>query len=192
MATQPVALLTEEEYLRIEQSAKFKSEFVGGKMFAMAGGTMRHARLTARTQAQLEDQLEGTHCRSFSSDARVLTPDTGDQFYPDVSVVCGPTVTHAGSSDIMTNPVLLVEVLSPSTADYDRGLKFELYRQIPTLRDYLAIHCKSVFVEHWSRQSDGTWNPREYRGVDASIPLPNIGCELHLRKLYQGVMDEPD
>ena len=192
MATQPVTLMTEEEYLRKERSAKFKCEFVGGEMFAMPGGTPKHSMLEANTVGEFRAQLRGKRCRARSSEMRVRTPLTGDQLYPDVSVACGPVQLYPGSNDMMVNPVVIVEVLSPSTASYDRGAKFELYKQFPTLRDYLLIHQNSIFVEHHSKSSDGTWARRDYRGGDARIPLPEIECELHLGSIYDGVMDEPD
>ena len=111
--------------------------------------------------------------------------------YPDVSVACGPIQLHPGTNDLMVNPVLIVEVLSPSTAGYDRGVKFELYRQFSTLRDYVVIHQNSIFAGHYSKQPDSSWVLREYRGADARIPLPEIECELHLGSIYDGVMDEP-
>ena len=87
--------------------------------------------------------------------------------------------------------MLVVEVLSPSTANYDRGAKFEIYKTIPSLRDYLLIHQNSIFAEHFTKNSDGSWTLNEYGGADAIIPLPNIECEFHLDSVYDGVMDEP-
>ena len=191
MASLPVSPLTEEEYLRLERAASYRSEFTGGKMYAMPGGSIRHSRLIARLQPHLENQLDGTTCRTFNSDARIRVPTSGEHYYPDISVVCGPTQTHEGSADTLTNPLLLVEVLSPSSIHYDRIVKFAQYRQIPSLRDYLIVHTKAVFVEHWSRQSDGNWNSHEYQGTEAYVALPNLNCSLSLAKIYQGVMDEP-
>ena len=112
--------------------------------------------------------------------------------YPDVSVACRPIQHHRGATDIVTNPVLVVEVLSPSTANHDRGSKFELYRQFPTLREYQLLHQKSIFAEHFSKSPDGSWVLREYRGEDATIAIPSIQCELHLGSIYEDVMDEPE
>ena len=191
MGTQPVTRLTEEEYLRIERAAEYKSEFIGCEMFAMPAGTSRHAMLGANTIAELRFQLRGKRCRVMNSEMRVRTPDSGTQLYPDASVACGPVQMHAGASDLMVNPVLLIEVLSPSTASYDRGVKFELYRELPSFRSYLIVHQTSIFIEHFSKNSDGSWILREYRGKDARIPLPEIECELHLGSVYEDVMDEP-
>ena len=191
MASQPIPRLTEEEYLRIERAASYKSEFVGGEMFAMAGGTPRHSMLEANASRELGHQLRRTRCRVCSSNMRFRTPVTGDELYPDISVICGPVQLYPGSTDILVNPTVVVEVLSPSTANYDRGLKFELYRQFPTLRDYVIIHQKSIYIEHHSRQSDNAWLLREYRGPDARVLLASIECELHLGSVYEDLMEEP-
>ena len=181
--------LTEDEYLRIEREAGFKSEFFEGQMFAMAGGSPKHSSLGVNAIGELYPQLKGTHCRLHSSDLRLRTPN-GAYHYPDLSVVCGPLQLHPGTSDVMINPVLLVEVLSPSTASHDRGAKFEMYRLIPTLLDFVVIHQKSIFVEHYTKSPDGSWVLRECRGGEARIPLPNIKCELNLGNVYEDVLHE--
>lgn len=190
MGTAPVARLSEQDYLKLERAAQYKSEFVGGEMFAMSGGSARHSRLAVRVLAKLEEQLEGSSCTPFTSDLRVRTP-LGDQFYPDVSVACGPIQNSGGSADVYTNPVVIVEVLSPSTANYDRGLKFVLYREIPSLNDYLVFHSDAIHVEHYSRQTGGSWLLRDYHGEDARIQLTSIHCELTLNSIYAGAMDWP-
>ena len=189
MSTQPVLRISEQDYLAAERAADFKSEFVGGEVFAMSGGSFRHSRLAGKVIYHLESRLEGSTCVPFTSDLRIRTPK-GNQFYPDVSVVCGTVETQEGN-DVCTNPVLIVEVLSPSTSNYDRGLKFELYRHILSLQEYLIIHQDAVYAEHYSRQPDGSWLLREYRGEDAHIPLPALTCELPLGAIYAGVMELP-
>jgi Uma2 family endonuclease len=190
MATQPVTLLTEEQYLRIEREATYRSEFVGGEMFAMPGGTPKHSMLAINTASEFRAQLRGKRCRVLSSDMRMRTPASGTHLYPDVSVVCGPVQLYQDSTDMMVNPALIVEVLSPSSVNYDRGVKFELYREFSSLHDYLVVHQNAIYIEHWSRQPDSSWLLREYKGEDARVPLPGIECELHLGSIYDGV-DEP-
>ena len=189
MSTQPVLWISEQEYLASERAADFKSEFVGGEVYVRSGGTMRHSRLAAKVLYQLESRLEGSTFLPFTSDLRIRTPN-GNQFYPDVSVVCGNPEAYAGN-DVCTNPVFIAEVLSPSTSNYDRGLKFELYRHIPSLSEYLILHQDAVYAEHYSRQPDGSWLLREYRGEDAHIPLVALACELALGPIYRGVMELP-
>ncbi|MEP7352755.1 MAG: Uma2 family endonuclease [Acidobacteriota bacterium] len=190
MGTSPVARLTEQDYLTLERSADYKSEFVGGEIFAMAGGSARHSRLAGRVFSKLDAQLEGATCAPFTSDLRIRTP-LGDQFYPDVSVVCGPIKNPDGSKDVYTNPVVIVEVLSPSTANYDRGLKFVLYREIPSLNDYLIFHSDSIHVEHYTRQLNDSWLLTHHHGEEARISLPSIHCELVLGSVYAGAMEWP-
>src|SRR4051812_24123365 len=108
MGTVPVARLTEQDYLTLERAADYKSEFVGGEIFAMSGGTLRHSRLASRVLSQLDTKLEGSRCAPFTSDLRIRTPH-GDQFYPDVSVICSPSEIHDGNKDVCTNPVVIVE-----------------------------------------------------------------------------------
>lgn len=129
-------------------------------------------------------RLRGLGCRVFSSDVRVRTPRTGSYVYPDVSVVFGEPVAPAGSDDILTNPTVVVEVLSPSTASYDRGEKLELYREIPSLRDYVLVHTDAVHVEHFARQPDGSWVFHDYKGDDDTIALDSINGSIRLGDAY--------
>ena len=189
MATAPLTLLTEDEYHRLERAAQFRSEFVNGQMYAMAGGTHKHSLLEVNASSEIRALLKGSGCRVYSSNLRLRVP-SGAELYPDLSVFCGPAQAYRDASDICTNPILVVEVLSPSSANYDRGLKFELYRQIPTLRDYLVLHQSAVFAEHHTKNPDGSWTLREYRGEEAMIPLQGIDRTLVLGSVYEAVMDE--
>ena len=182
--------MAEHEYLRIERAAERKSEFVRGEMFLMPGGTPKHSMLAANAIVDIGAQLRGKRCRVLTSGMRLRTP-AGTHHYPDVSVTCGPIQLFPGSIDILTNPVLIIEVLSPSTSNYGRTVKFDLYRLIPTLLDYVILHQNAIQAEHHSKLPDGSWLLTEYLGPDARILLPNIECELHLGSIYDGVMDEP-
>ena len=190
MATLPVPKLSEQDYLTIERAAEYKSEFVAGEMYAMSGGTVRHASLGGNSFAHLKQLLQGSSCRAFNSELRIRAK-SGDYFYPDAFAVCGSVEMHAGSKDVCINPVLILEVLSPSTAAYDQGLKFKLYRTIPTLKDYLMVHFDGIYVEHYTRQPDDSWALREYSGDAARVPLPNLSCELSLAAIYEDAMDLP-
>jgi Uma2 family endonuclease len=189
MATQPVSKVSEEEYLRLDRAAEYKSEYVGGEMFAMSGGTLRHAELSTSWAAELRMKLRGKNCHIYSSDARLRSSASGSYIYADISVVCGKPQLHEGASDILTNPNVVIEVLSPSTADYDRGKKFELYREIASLSEYVLTHTDAPHIEHFVRQADESWIFREYRGLESSIVLPSIDCEVRLADLYAGVFD---
>jgi Uma2 family endonuclease len=187
MVTQPVTRITEEEYLRLERAATYKSELVDGEIFAMSGGTRRHSRSAANWIAHLTYKLRGKNYDVFTSDIRVRTTASGSYVYPDVSVACGTAVTNE-DDDILVNPKLVIEVLSPSTADYDRGKKFELYREIPTLQEYVLTHSDAPHVEHFARQADSSWIFREYKGLESSLRLASINCEIGLTDIYERIL----
>ncbi len=184
MATQPVTKISEEEYLHLERAAEYKSEYIGGEIFPMPGGSFRHSELAVNRSAELRSRLRSLGCRVFSSDVRVRTASTGSYVYPDVSVVSGEPIPYAGSDDILTNPTLVVEVLSPSTSSYDRGGKFELYLEIPSLNDYALAHTDAVHAEHFARQPDGSWIVREHKSDDSTIAPTSINCTIRLGDVY--------
>jgi Uma2 family endonuclease len=186
MASLPTPRITEEEYLRLERAAEYKSEFVDGELFAMSGGSLPHSTLAANWIAELRPKLRGRDCIVLTSDARIRTQRSGSYVYPDVSVVCGKPQSHQSADDILTNPIVVIEVLSPSTADYDRGRKFELYREIASLQDYILVHTGSIHVEHFTRQP-GSWLFREYYGTESSVPIGSIDCIVQLGDVYDGV-----
>ncbi len=188
MATQPLPPLTEEEYLRIERAAFEKSEFHGGQMFAMAGGTPNHALITSRATSLL-DRAVPPGCRVFSSDLRIKVAPTATYTYADCTVVCGEPQFDSSQKDNVLNPLVIVEVLSPSTQDYDRGKKFELYRTIESLREYLIIHQDRRFVEHHSKQDDGSWVLREHSGTEGSVAMDRLGLRIALSDLYATALD---
>ena len=185
MATQPVPRLTEEEYLAFDRAADYKSEFVDGEMYAMSGGRLRHADLAVSIAAELWLQLKGRKCRVFNSDARVRASEGQAYFYPDISVVCGEPKTHANSNDTLINPTVIVEVLSPSTSDYDHGKKFACYREIPTLQNYVLVHTDDILIEQFTRQPNGDWLLSEHRGIEGSLAISSIDCSLSLRSIYE-------
>lgn len=190
MATAPAPRITEEEYLRLERAAEIKSEFVDGEIFAMSGGSRAHSLLAAGWIRILGEKLLRTNCSVFTSDLRIRTQRTGSYLYPDVSVVCEEPRVNRNSADILTDPTVVIEVLSPSTEAYDRGKKFGLYREIPSLRDYILVHTGAVLVEHYSRQTD-SWLFREYSGLEASVHIASIDCTVALSDLYYGVLPSP-
>ena len=192
MATQSIPKITEDEYLALERAADHKSEFVDGQIYAMAGGSLRHSLVAASFTTELVIQLRGGECHVFSSDARVRTSASGSYVYPDVSVLFGAPQLRKGANDILTNPKVLIEVLSPSTANYDRGKKFELYREIASLEEYVLVHTGSALVEHFARQADASWIFREYRGLEAAISIASIGCMVRLADVYAGVFELPN
>jgi Uma2 family endonuclease len=188
MASVTTPKLTEEEYLRLERLASEKSEYHGGEIFAMAGGTPNHSLLAAAACALLYRQAPAG-CRVFSSDLRIHIASGGAFSYADCVVVCGELQLAGDQRDNLLNPLLIVEVLSPSTENYDRGKKFELYRTIESFREYLIVHQERRCVEHYSRQDDPSWILREYHRHGSSVTIARLGVELSLDELYASAID---
>jgi Uma2 family endonuclease len=159
-------------------------------MFAMAGGSLNHSLIANRIGALLDRQVP-TGCRTFNADLRIKVTRAGLYTYPDCSVVCGDPQLFGDQKDCLLNPLLIVEVLSPSTEGYDRGKKFELYRTIESFREYLIVHQDRRHVEHFSRQEDGSWVLREQQGADGSIVIASLGVRISLADLYATALDLP-
>ena len=176
--------MTPAEYLALERQAETRSEFLDGEVFAMAGASARHVRVCAALTASLWNQLADRPCDVLPTDMRVKIPATGLYTYPDVAVVCGEAEFDDAEHDTLLNPTLLIEVLSPSTADYDLGAKFGHYRTLPSLREVLYVAQTEIHVLHYRRQTDGTWLLSETRDPNAVVELPSIGAELRLAQVY--------
>jgi Uma2 family endonuclease len=174
------------EYFLIEQMSTVRHEYFDGEIFAMAGGSRNHDRIANRVMLLFEAGLGDKPCEPFSGNMRIRTP-SGLYTYPDASIVCGPAdVVYIQGTETIGNPVVLVEVLSESTVDYDRGQKFELYQSISTLRDYLLIEQTRVEVEH-RYVSDGAWASRTVSGLNETVRLTGVELELPLALVYQRV-----
>jgi Uma2 family endonuclease len=187
MSALPKRVLSPEEYLTIERAAEYKSEFYKGEMFAMAAGSPPHNLIASNVIRELGNQLKRRPCKVYPSDQRVKVAATGLYTYPDVMVVCEKEQFDDEMEDTVLNPILLVEVLSESTEAYNRGKKFEHYRQIPSFREYLLIAQDRYRVERYVKQEDGGWLFSELNGAQSTIKLPSIGCELALAEIYDKV-----
>ncbi|HEX4953796.1 MAG TPA: Uma2 family endonuclease [Thermoanaerobaculia bacterium] len=186
MATEPLRPMTVEEYLAFERSSEEKHELRNGEMFAMGGASPAHAAIVLNAAAELRNQLKGRPCQAYVSDLRVLISATGLYTYPDVVVVCGETRFEKREGlETLLNPTLIIEVLSPSTADYDRAGKFEHYRSLPSLQEYLVLAQDRVMAEHFVRQGDDAWLLTETRDPAATLDLPSIGCRLAMAEVYE-------
>lgn len=190
MSTLPETFVTPEEYLAREREADYKSEHYNGRIFAMSGGSRQHDWIISQLSVLIGQHLRGKGCRWYTANMRVLAQPSGLITSPDLSVVCGPPRFADPHVDTLVNPVLLVEVLSPSTEDSDRGRKAAMYRQIPPLQELLLIEQQSYAVALYRRNPDGTWLFIEVAGLDASIEQTSIGYTLHLRELYERVLQE--
>ena len=184
MASLPEHFLTPEQYLAIERKAAYKSEYLDGVMVAMAGGSERHNLIVANLIISIGVQLKGRSCRVYPSDLKVRVPNSTKFFYPDVSVVCGETQFASDHKDVILNPALIVEVLSESTAPFDKGKKFLSYQQIDSLQECLFVWQDEMLVEKYARQSNDSWLYTKIGGVDGLVGLPAINCEAALRDIY--------
>ena len=183
--------LTETEYLALERAAVgVKSEFYDGEMFAMSGATRGHSRISTNLAAEFTRKLAGHRCQPFNADLRVKIEASGLYTYPDLSVVCGEDQHVDEEQDNLTNPTLIVEVLSPSTENYDRGRKFEHYRQIPSLKEYLLVSQDQPRIEQFIRQSN-QWVLRDAVGLKTKLVLPSLKISLSLAAVFRGVKFPP-
>jgi len=185
MSTLPSTHLTPEEYLEIERKAEWKSEYYAGEMFAMSGASEKHGLIAVNLVALLHRQLRRTTCRVFGSDLRVNMPATGLYTYPDIVVACGERKFIDETFDTLLNPVLIAEILSPSTEAYDRGRKFEHYQTIPSLNEYLLVAQDRIHVDLYTRQPGGAWLLTSASELTASIALASIQCSVSLAELYE-------
>jgi Uma2 family endonuclease len=187
MPLQPKAYLTPEEYLAIERKAEYKSEYFNGEMFAMSGASERHVSIVVNVMYLLVGQLRGRPCKAYASDLRVRVSPTGLYIYPDVVVVCGQPQFADDQKDTLLNPTLIVEVLSESTKDYDRGGKFEHYRTLTSFSEYVLVAQDRYHVEHFVRQPDSRWLLAETNRLEDTIYLSFIDCDLALTEVYDKV-----
>jgi Uma2 family endonuclease len=179
--------LTEAEYLAFDRQAGFKSEFFGGEIFAMAGGSAMHSLIAANLIRHLGNQLRGGSCKVFTSDLRLKILATGLLTYPDTSVVCGQLEYVEGTDDTILNPTLIVEVLSDSTEGYDRGEKFRQYQQMPALKEYLLVSQRLPRIEQYLRGGKDEWTLRSAEGLASSLRLPSVEITLELSEVFAGV-----
>lgn len=187
MTAQARPRVTEAEYLALERASTTRHEYYNARVYAMTGGTESHNLIAANALSAIHVQLRRRPCRVYGSDMRIKVLATALHTYPDVTIVCGPADFIDSTRDTITNPVAIMEVLSPSTERYDRGLKFQNYRMIETLRDYLLIAQDQPLIEHYQRQETGEWLLREAAGLDAMLTIESIGCGLALRDVYEKV-----
>ena len=177
-----------EEYFALEDASDARFEYWDGDIVCMSGGSRAHHLISSNVLASLAVALRGGRCRPFTGDAPIWTPTLPPYRYPDASVVCGePEFKNQKGHDALVNPVVVVEVMSPSTAALDEGPKFVAYQAIPTLREYLLISQDAPRVTHYTRRDNGAWERRDVTDLNASVELESIGCALKLRDVYDGV-----
>jgi Uma2 family endonuclease len=187
-------LFTIEEYLAFERAAEFRHEWCNGVVYPQADSSLAHSIIHVNLLVSLGSQLRGTPCEVFSVDMKVRCgPSAGDArqglfAYPDLVVVCGPMQFHGAVQDVLLNPTVIIEVLSPSTEAFDRGEKFQRYRMyLPTLNDYVLVTQDQALIDHYHRTTASRWELRPCEGLAAPLELEAIGCTVPLAEVYERV-----
>jgi Uma2 family endonuclease len=183
--------MTAEEYLALDRAAEYRSEFLDGEIIAMSGGSMRHSGLKVNLVAEVHTALRGTSCRAFDSDLR-LRVSPRMYAYPDLTIVCGTPLLAGDREDILLNPRVIFEVLSPSTEHYDRGVKFQHYREVESLQDYILVVQDQVRVEQYTRGDANTWTLHDYQRPDNVLRIASIGVSVPLAALYERIEFPPE
>lgn len=177
---------TIEEYLEMENASDEKHEYYQGEIFAMSGAKLTHIQIVMNVSTTLKVKLRGRPCQPFGSDLRVHIPKNTLFTYPDISVICGNPETRNNDEYNALNPTVIIELLSPSTKSYDRGQKFNLYRDIPTLKEYILIDSESISIENWFINGHGNWELNEYKESSAGFDLKSIEVNLSMTEVYEG------
>ena len=178
--------LTAEEYLQFEKNSLEKHEYFRGEVFAMAGAGRRHNVISSNVFIGAGIQLRGKSCRPYGSDLRIHIPENTLYTYPDISIICGEIVSSDTDADTAIQPTVLIEILSPSTRDYDKGGKFTLYRDIPTLQEFIVIDSESISIEAFRINEKGHWELEHYRSIEDTLSIPIVNLSLSLREIYEG------
>jgi len=188
----PVAnknIVSASDYLIMERASTEKHEFYRGEVSAISGAGIQHNIIFSNTFGILSNQLKGKNCRPFGSDLRIHIPLNSLYTYPDISVVCGKIETTDNTFDTIINPSIIIEILSATTRDYDKGGKFALYRDITSLKEYIIIDSEQVAVEKFIRNMDGSWQLTEFKQLTESFTIETVAISLLLKDLYEGVVN---
>jgi Uma2 family endonuclease len=192
MAAHPERRYTLEEYFELERKSEERFEFWNGEVFCMSGVSPEHDQIESNLNYHLRRKLAGRSCRAFLANVRIKVPSAPPYRYADMPALCGqPQYEEIGGVNALTNPALIVEVLSPSTEAYDRGDKFSHYKSIPNFSEYLLVAQHRPHITQIARQPDGSWVYNEFNELDAVVKLPSLGCELKLEEVYQNVTFDP-
>ena len=188
MSALPKPKYTIEEYVKLEKSSEERYEYFDGEVFAIAGGSLEHLRISKNVARHLENKLEGRPCEAFPFEMRVKVPTAPPYRYPDVTVVCGEPITEDFQGlPLLVNPLLLVEVLSPTTKDYDKDGKFLAYQSIESFQEYLLVAQERPHVTRYVRQADNQWLRADIIGLESAVELKSLGVTLPLSEIYQAV-----
>ena len=187
MSTLTVTHVTPEEYLAAERLSDTRSEYIDGGVFPMPGASLNHVQIVVNVTTELNIQLRPSPCRVLAVDLKIRLQESRKFFYPDVTVVRDVPQFHDERKDIILNPILVIEVLSPSTEAFDRGAKFRAYQTIDTLKEYLLVSQGKPLIEQYIRNDGGEWRYRAAEGLESTLTLPSIECTLSLNAVYDKV-----
>ncbi len=187
MNAAPILKYTAEEYLELEEASLEKNEFYKGEIFAMAGASIEHNQIVRNAMVNIGKFLEDKKCQIFPSDLRIHSITNSLYTYPDLSIICNDIETIGKRKNTVTNPTVLIEVLSATTQDYDRGAKFKLYRDIESLKEYILISSLETLVEKYHKQVDGSWVLHEYKSETDTFTIASIDLLLTVKDLYRNV-----
>lgn len=188
---EPIALygkkqFTIEEYLEYENASEEKHEYYQGEIFAMSGSKVTHNIIAGNLYFSLRKKLQGKSCQPFNSDQRIYIPQNTLFTYPDISVICGDILTKDNDEWNIINPAVLIEVLSPSTRNYDKGEKFGLYRDIASLKEYIIVDSEKVHIEVFRINATGHWELEEYKTINGQLEVRAIGLFISMSDIYEG------
>ena len=176
-----------EEYLALERRAEYKNEYFDGEIFAMVGASRKHNLIKTNITRELSQRLKNKPCEVYPGDMRIRIPKANIYTYADITVACGQPEFEDAELDTLLNPDLIVEVLSKSTASYDRRRKFAFYRTVESLTHYILVSQEALHVEHYGRQPDNRWLLSDYRSTEDVVTLDSLGCSLPLTEIYDKV-----
>lgn len=187
----PVAVrkyYSEEDFLVLERMSKTKNEYYRGEIFAMSGASYQHNQIATALIGDIVAHLKGKICNIFGSDLRVHTQLKSFYTYPDAVIICGEPSFVDNEFDTIINPTILFEILSPSTEEYDRTIKFEFYKNIPSLKQYVLIDSQKILIEVFTKQDDSSWRTEKYTGPEEMWALDTIDYQAKVKNIYEGVV----
>ncbi len=173
-----------QEYLEMENATLEKHEYYKGEIFAMSGASARHNIISINIIGILVNALKGKSCQPYGSDMRIHIPENTLFTYPDISIICGDITISDEDENTAIGPTVIIEILSPSTRNYDRGEKFMLYRAIPALKDYLLVDSRSIHVEHFAINKEGLWQLKEHSKINEEIFIETLNMKLPMKDIY--------
>ena len=187
MSAQPLPYHTLEQYVKLEDEATYKSEFISGRIYAMSGGTPKHSAIGSNIGREMGNLLKREPCQVYNSDLRVGIMPLDVETYPDVTIVCGEPHLNPFDKNSIINPAVIFEVLSPSTERYDRGEKWAYYRRLDSLQEYVLVSQDKPQVEQYVRQESGLWTYAAVEGLETTSVLSVLGITLALSEIYDKI-----